>query len=304
MCQPAIGNRQVPSDHVDATRTSSSPATSAESHPQLSSLPQRRERTYSSSSEASHPSQRPRLSAPPSNPSEHAESALSAQERIGRERAAQLTENLRPIRDRETARERLLELTPFPHEISEAQALMDGLDELTELPTKDSRSVDNETYRQLAGALHELLHQGVTTRDEIPRPANANVAQGGDLQTQLAAAPDFMLIFAHWRVSPPNNIRANDRSLTNAFLDYLNRQGLRWSDLVPQETLFFGAARPPGLEQVIDDGIRDHGLAIGTRAALNRIFGFNPERAVDRLNPQGAPHEGWILGTRPPSPRG
>jgi type II secretory pathway component PulM len=61
-------------------------------------------------------------------------------------------------------------------------------------------------------------------------------------------------------------------SSVKQFLVHLEEQGQSWSQLVPAGS---GAgARPAALEQAVNEGIRHHGVQPGTRAAINRAFGF------------------------------
>jgi translation elongation factor EF-1beta len=60
------------------------------------------------------------------------------------------------------------------------------------------------------------------------------------------------------------------RSHINRFLCHLEQQDSSWSDLVPADS----GERPAALEQAVNEGMRDHSLDRGTRAALNRAFRY------------------------------
>jgi hypothetical protein len=66
----------------------------------------------------------------------------------------------------------------------------------------------------------------------------------------------------------PKNLDRAYRSNISRFLCYLERQGLRWSALAPAAN----EVRPAALEAAVNTAIQHHGLAPGTRAALNRGF--------------------------------
>jgi hypothetical protein len=65
----------------------------------------------------------------------------------------------------------------------------------------------------------------------------------------------------------PERLASPYRSLISGFLRHLEQQGQRWSTLVPAAGM-----RPLALEAAVNMAIKDHGLSITTRAAINHGF--------------------------------
>jgi type II secretory pathway component PulM len=70
----------------------------------------------------------------------------------------------------------------------------------------------------------------------------------------------------------PEELDRRYHSNVNRFLMHLEEQGQSWSQLVPAGN--GPGARPAALEQAVNEGMRQHGLPINTRTALNQAFGF------------------------------
>jgi hypothetical protein len=68
----------------------------------------------------------------------------------------------------------------------------------------------------------------------------------------------------------PTTLSSQHRSRINRFLCHLEQQDSSWSHLVPANN----DVRPAALEQAVNEGMRDHDLDTGTRAALNQAFGY------------------------------
>ncbi|MEO4017924.1 hypothetical protein, partial [Pseudomonas rossensis] len=66
----------------------------------------------------------------------------------------------------------------------------------------------------------------------------------------------------------PTTLPRQYRSTISRFLCHLEQQGLRWSTLAPAA----GEVRPAALEAAVNTAITQHGLQIGTRAAINHAF--------------------------------
>jgi type II secretory pathway component PulM len=70
----------------------------------------------------------------------------------------------------------------------------------------------------------------------------------------------------------PEGLAQSYRSSIRRFLVHLEEQGQSWSQLVPAGS--GPGAHPAALEQAVSEGVRHHGLPIGTRTAFNQAFGF------------------------------
>jgi hypothetical protein len=123
------------------------------------------------------------------------------------------------------------------------------------------------------GIRHHGLHPA--TRVAIKR------AFGFTIQTRSAKGRLAPALQAHIELMKalPEGLGPQRRSDINQLLVHLEKQGLSWSLLVPANS--GPNARPPALEQAVDEGIRHHGLPSATRSAIHRAFGF-PIRAKSR----------------------
>ncbi|MGF6292659.1 Ulp1 family isopeptidase [Paraburkholderia youngii] len=129
-----------------------------------------------------------------------------------------------------------------------------------------------------------------------PYPAPSSLPSGSRAVTHTGAAPVQPAHTALMGALPQGLNRAY-RSCINRFLWHLEQQGRTWSQLVPTGTT---DPRPAALEQVVNAGIRDHGLHASTRAALNQACGFclQGESGIVQLAPVQPVHTA-LMGALP-----
>ncbi|WP_168991665.1 Ulp1 family isopeptidase [Paraburkholderia sp. UYCP14C] len=129
-----------------------------------------------------------------------------------------------------------------------------------------------------------------------PYPAPSSLPSGSRAVTHTGAAP---VQPAHTALmgALPQGLSKEYRSLIKLFLCRLEQQDRTWSQLVPAGTT---DRRPAALEQVVNAGIRDHGLHASTRAALNRAFRFclQGESGIVQLAPVQPVHTA-LMGALP-----
>ncbi|WP_429496237.1 Ulp1 family isopeptidase [Paraburkholderia youngii] len=130
-----------------------------------------------------------------------------------------------------------------------------------------------------------------------PYPAPSSLPSGSRAVTHTGAAP-MQPIHKALIGKLPKGLIQPYRSHINRFLCHLEQQRRTWSDLVPTGTT---DPRPAALEQVVNAGIRDHGLHASTRAALNQACGFclQGESGIVQLAPEQPAHTA-VLGKLPP----
>jgi hypothetical protein len=110
---------------------------------------------------------------------------------------------------------------------------------------------------------HHRLDRG--TRAALNQSFNL-LLQAPSGQVRLAPVlPEHQTVMAQL----PDTLTPRQRTNISRFLRHLEQQDQRWSALAPAAD----DMRPAALEAAVNTAIKDHGLHIGTRAALNH--GFN-----------------------------
>jgi hypothetical protein len=125
------------------------------------------------------------------------------------------------------------------------------------------------------GIRYHGLHS--TTRVAVNRAFGFTIKSGSrpiTLPPTLQAHIDLMK-------SLPEELIQQYRSHINRLLVHLEDEHLSWPQLVPAGSS--QGARPLALEQVINEGIRHHGLHPGVRMAVNRAFGFSLQSRVRKV---------------------
>ncbi|CAB3774109.1 hypothetical protein [Paraburkholderia humisilvae] len=116
------------------------------------------------------------------------------------------------------------------------------------------------------GIRHHGLHPG--TRAAINRAFGLS-ARG---RSRPLALPPTLQAHIDLMETLPEDLIQQYRSYITRFLVHLEDERLSWPQLVPAGS--GPGARPPVLEQVVNEGIQHHGLHPGTKVAINRAFGF------------------------------
>jgi type II secretory pathway component PulM len=147
------------------------------------------------------------------------------------------------------------------------------------------------TWTGIVDWAHAEQARGLPLSDAEQRIHDSLSAPGR--QPPAAALPGSSRARPHARLAPalpehidllkdlPDELNPAYRPGVRRFLVHLEEQGQSWSQLVPEGS--GPGARPVALEQAVNEGIRQHGLPAGTRAAINQAFGFRLQGDMNRV---------------------